>query len=139
METANLSINQISPEAFTWYLSYLAALDAKDIEKYGRFLAEDCVMIQNNNPPVTGKDAILAGLGKYWQTFGKLEHELLNIYGTDHAFALEACNHYTRLDGEKVTVRAVALTDRNANGLVRRFRVYTDVSPVFATTAPKQN
>ena len=78
-------------------------------------------MIQNNMPPVQGKAAILAGLSQFWQSFSKLTHDLLNIYGNDDAFALEALNHYVRLDGETVTVRAVALTDRNATGLVTRF------------------
>lgn len=132
MDTRNLQINQLSEPAFQWYLGYLAAIDDKDVDKYGAYLADDCVMIQNNQEPVRGKTAILAGLKTYWATFGSLAHDLLNIYGSDHAFALEALNHYVRLDGGKVTVRAVALTDRNAAGLVEQFRFYTDVSPVFA-------
>ena len=135
METRNLLVNQLSEPAFQWYLGYLAAIDGKDVEKYGSYLADDCVMTQNNQEPVRGKAAILAGLEKYWATFGSLTHELLGIYGNDSAFALEALNHYVRSDGGKVTVRAVALTDRNAAGLVEHFRFYTDVSPVF-TPAP---
>ncbi len=51
---------------------------------------------------------------------------------TDTAFAPDALNHYERNDGGKVTVRAVALTDRDAAGLVKHFRFYTDATPVFA-------
>jgi hypothetical protein len=47
----------------------------------------------------------LEGLSWYWVTFGSLEHDLLNIYGTDSAFMLEALNHYTRLDGNRVTLQ----------------------------------
>lgn len=132
MKTEHLQVQQISDEAYEWYLKYLSAIDGKDVETYGKFLAEDCIMIQNNQEPVNGKRAILAGLAQYWQTFEKVTHDLLNIYGTDYAFALEAWNHYTRLDGKNVSVRAVALTERNENGLVKHFRFYTDVSPVFA-------
>ena len=88
-------------------------------------------MQQNNAAPVQGKAAILAGLSQYWQTFGTLEHDLLNIYGTDTAFMLEALNYYTRKDGKPVTLRAVALTDRNSDGLVTSFRFYTDTAPLF--------
>ena len=137
MTTETLNTCQISDEAYIWYLDYLSAIDNKALNAYGSFLADNCVMIQNNQPPVSGKADILQGLQGYWQSFRSLTHELLNIYGTDHAFALEALNHYVRLDGEKVTVRAVALTDRDQSGLVKHFRFYTDVSPVFAKEAPK--
>ncbi len=39
---------------------------------------------------------------------------------------LEALNHYTKSDGKPITLRAVAMTDRDANGLVTSFRIYTD-------------
>lgn len=130
MKTENLKINQISSQAYEWYLGYLEAVDNKDIQKYGTYLAQDCVMYQNNNGPVEGKAAILDGLSQYWQTFKTLTHDLLNIYGTDSSFVLEALNHYQRNDGEAVTVRAVAITERNEAGLVTSFRFYTDTTPV---------
>lgn len=132
MRTDDLRVNQLSPAAFAWYQAYLAALDAKDIERYGMFLADGCIMQTNNQPPVSGKAAVVAALGQYWGTFGTLEHDLLNIYGTDERFMLEALNHYTRADGKPVTLRAVALTDRNAAGLVSSFRLYTDTQALFA-------
>ena len=132
MKTDKLRINQLSEQAYNWYLSYLQALDAKNVEAYGAFLADDCMMQQNNADPVKGKAAILAGLAQYWNTFGSLEHDLLNIYGTNSAFMLEALNDYTRKDGKPVTLRAVALTDRNEAGKVISFRFYTDTSPLFA-------
>lgn len=132
MKTDRLRINQLSPAGFAWYRSYLEALDAKDLARYGEFLADECVMQMNNDAPVIGKSAVLAMLGPYWQSFGTLEHDLLNIYGGDTSFMLEALNHYTRLDGGAVTLRAVALTDRDATGRVVSFRLYTDTKPLFA-------
>lgn len=133
MKTNQLRINALSTSGFAWYLSYLTALDAKDIEAYGAFLDDACVMYQNNTGPVEGKAAILAGLSQYWATFGTLEHDLLNIYGTDTSFMLEALNHYTRKDGTAVTLRAVALTDRNRDGRVTSIRLYTDAAPLFSS------
>lgn len=131
MKTDKLKINQLAPEVYEWYLSYLEAIDNKDIEAYRNFLADDCVMLSNNNSPVQGKAAILENLSHYWKTFGSLEHDLLNIYGNDSSFVLEALNHYARLDGKHVTVRAVAITERNKQGLVTSFRFYTDTTPIF--------
>jgi hypothetical protein len=89
-------------------------------------------MQSNNNPIVEGKTAIAQFLSDYWQTFASLEHDLVNIYGSDSAFVLEALNHYKRNDGKPVTVRAVAFTDRNPAGLVTSVRFYTDVTPLFS-------
>lgn len=128
MKTQNLRVNQLSPSAYAWYRDYL---DAKDVERYGAFLADDCTLVMNNAEPVHGKAAVLAGLAQYWGSFGGLEHDLLNIYGTDRAFMFEALNHYTRLDGQAVTVRAVALTDRDDSGKATSVRLYSDTAPLF--------
>lgn len=131
MKTHQLTRNDLSEEGFAWYQRYLAALDAKDLDAYGAFLADDCVLFMNNDGPVKGKPAILDMLGPYWQSFGDLEHDLLVILGDDRHFMLEALNHYRRRDGGRVTLRAVALTERGDDGLVRQARLYTDASPLF--------
>jgi hypothetical protein len=131
MKTENLRINQLSPASFEWYLKYLEALDMLNIEAYGKFLAQDCSVQSNNNPPMEGKEAVMQGLSAYWATFASLEHDLLNIYGSDSSFVPEALNHYKRNDGKAVTIRAVAFTDRNEEGLVTSVRFYTDTTPLF--------
>jgi ketosteroid isomerase-like protein len=131
MKTKDLRINQLSPTAYEWYLKYLEALDALDIEAYGKFLAQDCFVQSNNSPPMEGKDIVMQGLSEYWTTFARLEHDLLNIYGDDSSFVLEALNHYKRNDGKLATIRAVAFTDRNEEGLVASIRFYTDTTPLF--------
>jgi ketosteroid isomerase-like protein len=132
MKTHNLKINQLSPKAYEWYIEYLNALDSLDIEAYSKFLAPDCSVQSNNNPPMEGKQVVVQGLAAYWETFASLEHDLLNIYGTDLSFVLEALNHYKRNDGQPVTIRAVAFTDRNQEGLITSVRFYTDTTPLFA-------
>ncbi len=132
MITENLRTNQLSQSAYNDYLRYLAALDARDIEAYSQYLADDVSVQFGNANPVEGKDVVVGMLGGYWQSFAGLEHDLLNIYGTDRSYVLEALNHYLRHDGKSVTVRAVAFTDKNADGKVTSVRIYGDTSPVFA-------
>ncbi|NER83704.1 MAG: nuclear transport factor 2 family protein [Leptolyngbya sp. SIO1D8] len=132
MKTENLKINQLSSAAYENYLSYLRAMDNKDVEGYGQYLAEDVEMNFNNDNFGQGKDHILTALGNYWQSFASIEHDLLNIYGTDKHYVLEALNHYKRLDGKTATVRAVAFTDLNDEGKVKSVRLYMDTSPVFS-------
>jgi hypothetical protein len=114
------------------YLKYLEALDTLDIEAHGKFLVQDCSFQSNNNATMEGKEAVMQGLAGYWTTFASLEHDLLNIYGNDSSFVLEALSHYKRNDGKAVTIRAVSFTDRNEEGLVTSVRFYTDTTPLFA-------
>lgn len=113
-------------------MSYLKVLDNKDIEGYGAFLSDDCIMQFNNNPPIRSKVTILQYLSQYWSSFGNLMHDLLNIYGSDWVFVLEALNHYQRNHGKIVTLRAVAFTDRDAAGLLTSVRFVADTTELFA-------
>lgn len=127
-----LQINQLSPEAFAWYEAYLRSIDEGDLEAYGQFLAPDCEFQFGNQPPVVGRDAILAGLKEFWKGYNGEEHVLLNILGDDSCFALEALNVFHRHDGQDVTIPAVAITRRNEAGLVESFRVFLDITPLYA-------
>lgn len=92
MRTDRLRINQLSAKTYEWYLTYLQAVDTKNVEVYGTFLTDNCVMRSNNDLPLEGKAAILQSLSDYWTTFASLTHDLLNIYGSDSSFVLEALN-----------------------------------------------
>ena len=135
MRTQQLRRNDLTPAAYAWYLDYLTAMDGKDIDRYGSYLADDCVLFMNNDGPITGKAAILGMLGPYWQSFGSIEHDLLTILGDEREFMLEALNHYHRLDGSAVTLRAVAITARRDDGQVTAVRIYTDTGPLFGKPA----
>jgi ketosteroid isomerase-like protein len=132
MRTDRLRMNQLSRPAYDWYLSYLDSMDALDLRRYAAHLADECVLVMNNEAPMEGKQAIIAGLERYWQSFKSVEHDLLNIYGSDERFCLEALNHYERHDGKHVTLRTVAFTDRKPDGKVTAVRLYTDIGPLFA-------
>lgn len=77
-----LKINQLSAQAYDWYLTYLEVIDRQDLAAYSKFLSEECVMYFNNDS-YRGKTAILENLSQYWQTFDSVTHDLLNIYGND--------------------------------------------------------
>lgn len=134
MITSNLRINQLSEQAYAWYLEYLKVLDSKDVEGYGQFLGDECIMQVNNSIATIGKRAVIERLSYYWRSFDSLEHDLLNIYGTDRAFVLEAFNHYRRIDGKEISLRAVAFTDRDNEGKVRSIRLYADTSELFLSS-----
>lgn len=130
---ANVRINQLSSAATAWLQEVLQALDAKDVDGYTAFMADDVeVTFNNGDMSMRGRDAVRDGLSQFWQSFGTIEHEELNIYGTDHHLVHEALNHYTTLDGRGVTLRAVAWIDRDDDGMVTSLRVYNDQSPLWS-------
>ena len=128
----NVRINQLSTAATGWLRQVLQALDAKNVDAYTSFMSDDVEILFNNGEmAMRGRDAVRAGLTQFWQSFGTLEHDEINIYGTDHNLVHEALNYYTTLDGRKVTVRAVAWIDRDDAGHVVSLRVYNDQSPLW--------
>ena len=127
-----LRINQLSPDAFTWYLAYLGSVDEQDADAFAAFLADDATFQFGNQPPVQGKQAIIDGLKQFWTTYNGEEHILHTILGTDRCFALEATNVFNRWDGKQVALPAVAITERNEHGLVTSFRVFIDIAPLYA-------
>ncbi len=136
MELVNLRINQLSSDGWSFYQRYLEALDRYDIEAFSDFLADDISVQFNNDDPMAGKAVVTAGLGGFWQSISdmgfSLVHEPVNIYGTDDHYVLEALNHYDRPDGTRITIRAVAFTDRNDDGDVTSIRLSQDLSPLYA-------
>jgi ketosteroid isomerase-like protein len=132
MKTDELKVNQLSPSAYEWYLTYLNAMDKLDIDAYATFLAEDCEMQFGNNPLVKGKHKIVESLTAFWATIDSDEHNLQNIYGDDRNFVLEAFNTFKRKDNTSVTVPAVAITEKNEEGLVTSVRLFMDISTLFS-------
>ncbi len=135
MDLKSLRDNQLSADGWSWYQRYLEALDAYDVERYAAFLAPDVAVQFGNAEPMTGLAAVTGGLAGFWQSIRDmgftLLHEPLNIYGTDERFVLEALNHYDAPDGRRVTVRAVAFTERDGAGQVTSVRLYQDLSPLY--------
>ncbi len=133
MKSEKLRVNQLSTPVYQWYAASLATMDAKDVEGYGSFLADNCEMQINGNPWIRGKITILETLNAQWMSFDSMSQDLLNIYGNDTSFALEAVNHYRRNDGRMVNIPTVTITDRNEAGLAVSIRIYADLQPLFST------
>ena len=127
-------INQLGEETTGWLRAVLTALDAKDVDAYTAVMADDVEVVFNNGDmAMRGREVVRDGLAEFWQSFDTLAHEELNIYGTDRNFVHEALNHYTTLDGRRVTVRAVAWIDRDDEGRISSLRVYNDQSPLWSS------
>lgn len=132
MTTHLLQTQALSPEAFTWLQNKYLAVDSMNLAGYGTFLADECVLQFGNNPTAHGKGDLLQGIDAFWKSIGGLNHNFINVLGTDKQFAMEAIIDYTRRDGAVVQTPCVTIIERNEQGLATSIRIFVDTTPVFA-------
>ena len=132
MKTDHLKTQMLYSEAFQWLQNKYLAVDGRNHAAYANYLADDCVLQFGNNPLATGEDAVLQGIDNFWASIHGLNHNFLNVLGTDHQLVLEALIDYTRADDRVVQIPCVTLIDRNEAGLATSIRIFIDVAPVYA-------
>jgi SnoaL-like domain len=122
-----------------FYRHYLEVLDRYDLDGYTSLLADDVAIQFNNEAPMVGVDVARVVLSQFWSSVTAmgytLLHEPLNIYGDDQHWVMEALNHYDTADGRRITVRATAWTDADADGKVASVRLYQDLSALYAPSS----
>lgn len=115
-----------------WVAAFTAAIDARDVEQLVPFFAPDATFTYGNNPPMEGHDGIRAGIGAFYAGIAGIAHTVpFQHRPSDDVLAVEFVTTYTRLDGAAVTLPGLGVLEL-ADGLIRDYRVYADVTPVFA-------
>ncbi len=132
MTTTQLVNNTLSAEATQWVMDKYKAVDARDHDAYAAFLADDCKLQFGNNPVVAGEAAMLAGVDNFWHSIHGLNHNFINMLGSDDLMVLEAMIDYTRADDKVVAIPCVTIIERNKAGEASFIRIFIDLLPVFA-------
>ena len=109
-----------------------AAVDTKDAEAFGAFLADDARLTFGNAEPLLGAEAIVAGIGAFFSTIDGLRHRIVNQWYADAETVAETEVTYQRLDGKSVTVPAVSIWRTREDGLIDDYRIFVDLAPVYA-------
>lgn len=132
MMLASLRVCHVSATTLDWYAAYVAEIDARASDHALAYVANDCVIQVNDALPIYGKVAFARSLAEYFETFSRIEHELVNIYGADQNFCVELLCHYTPAGAANgVTIPAAALYDRNSDGLISSIRLYVSGGGMF--------
>ena len=121
----------ISAEAFQWLQQKYLAVDSRNHTAYATFLSDDCELQFGNNPLAIGEDAVLSGIDNFWHSIHGLNHNFINVLGTDDYIVLEANIDYTRTDDKVVQTPCVTLIERNTDGLATSIRIFIDTTPVY--------
>ena len=131
MKTTLLKKQVMSPEAFQWLQNKYLAVDSRSHTEYAKYLSDDCVLQFGNNPLAVGEDALLQGIDNFWDSIHGLNHNFINVLGTDDCIVLEAVIDYTRTDDKVVQTPCVTIIERNGNGLANSIRIFIDTTPVY--------
>lgn len=108
-----------------------AAIDAMDAGSFVSFVSEDCTFRFGSSPPVAGRDGIRASVDDFFSMFAALRHDLHRVITDDNGTVCEGEVTYTRHDGSQITLPFCNVF-QTASGLITVYRIYIDMSPMFA-------
>jgi ketosteroid isomerase-like protein len=107
-----------------------AAIDARDVPAFARFLAPECLFRFGNQPPVRGHARVCAHVADFFDSIGALRHRLTETWtcGDTHVCHGEVC--YTRHDGSVLCVPFCNVL-KTEGGLIREYLIFADTSALY--------
>jgi ketosteroid isomerase-like protein len=108
-----------------------ASFDARDVSTLAEFMTDDVQLRLGNAEMIQGKTAFVDAVNGFLGSVAGVRHEILNVFTDRDAAIVEFDVHYTRHDGDVVTVPCCNVF-RLRDGLVAEYRSYIDAAPVYA-------
>ncbi|WP_410675852.1 nuclear transport factor 2 family protein [Amycolatopsis sp. cmx-4-68] len=108
-----------------------AAIDALDAERFATHFTPDAVFRFGNADPVVGRPAIVEAVNGFFGQVGGLTHHILDTHEVGDVVVVQIDVEYLRKDGERVIVPNADILTFDGD-LVADWRIYIDVTPVFA-------
>jgi ketosteroid isomerase-like protein len=108
-----------------------ASFDAKDVATLVCLVSEDVRMQLGNAEEAHGNIAFATEVRAFTASVAAFHHRLVNVWHDGDALICQLEVQYTRHDGGEVTLPCCNVF-RLRNGLVVDYRVYMDISPVYA-------
>jgi ketosteroid isomerase-like protein len=109
-----------------------AAFDRGDIDGYLEYLAADASLRFGNAEPIHGREAIKESLREFSKVFNWVRHDHVATWRAGDGAAVEADVTYERTDGREVHVPAVTVCRFDEDGRVNDYRIFIDLTPLFA-------
>jgi ketosteroid isomerase-like protein len=123
------ALNLVSPSDRA--RAIFAAFDAKDVSTLAAHMTDDVRMRLGNAETVEGKTAFADAVNAFLASVGGFRHEIIDVWSDGDTLVTELEVHYTRLDGQQVTVPCCNVFQLR-DGLVSGYRSYIDAIPVYA-------
>ena len=127
---------QTEMQTAAWVAQLFAAVDAMQPEALAAYFTDDAVFRFGNAPPSHGREEIQQALAGFFGAIGGLRHEVMGLWHGQWeggpVLAVEAEVTYTRADGSQTQPLPVTSTMRLAGDRIQDYRIFMDVSPLFA-------
>ena len=111
-----------------------SATDQGDLAGVTSYLHDDVVVFLSNREPIHGAVAYAELYGQVAGMLAGLRHEILDIWSAAEdpsVWIVQMTVHYSRADGPTVSLPCCNVL-RFTEGLVSDYRVFMDMTPVFA-------
>jgi ketosteroid isomerase-like protein len=108
------------------------AVDGKDTDYLADRFAENVTFRLGNGDAVEGRPAVVATCEAFLASIAGIRHDIEHLWqvGTDRVVAVMTV-HYERLDGGRLSLPC-ANTFHVRDGEISDYRIYMDITPVFA-------
>lgn len=119
--------------ASEWVRSLFAAIDSKDAGLFAAHLADDVELQFGNIPVLKGRDPVREFVEKFFASIRSLRHDVLEHWAVGgDTIVCRGTVTYTRHDGSVLSVPFANIMTV-AGGRATAYRVYADVSALYAT------
>jgi hypothetical protein len=108
-----------------------ADIDTFDPDKFVAHLTPDAKFRFVNADPVTGRTAVKEAVAGFFSTIDGLTHHMRNVWEFDDTVVAQIDVEYRRKDGKTATVPNADILIYDGD-LVRDWRIYIDIAPVYA-------
>jgi ketosteroid isomerase-like protein len=110
-----------------------ATFDAQDVSALAEFMTDDVTLRLGNAEPIKGKAGLVDAVDAFLASITAVRHEILRAYTDGETAIVEFDVHYTRHDGDVVTLPCCNVF-RLRDGLIAEYRSYMDATPVYAAS-----
>lgn len=121
-----------SPDPADVVRTVLAAIDNSDLSVLDTAIAEDVNCRFGNADPTTTREGLAATAEAFLGSIAGIRHEILDLLQVDDTVVAQMDVHYERLNGARLTLPCCNVF-RVRDGKVFDYRIYLDISPVYAS------
>lgn len=108
-----------------------ADIDSMDPGRFVASLTPDVVFQFGNAEPITGRAGVKEGVAEFFSSIDGLTHHIQSVWEVGDTVITQIDVEYRRKDGKTVTVPNADILTYDGD-LVRDWRIYIDLAPVFA-------
>ena len=109
-----------------------AMTDSMDVDTLLSVFAEGARLVFGNGQPLVGLVEIRTGITAFFDTIAGLRHSIVTEWTLGADTIIELKVTYDRKDGQQVTIPCVTIFRTEATGKIDDYRVYFDVTPIYA-------